>query len=76
MQQISQQRSEAAVQTNPVVAIRSSAVRFITRQSTTVQIFAAMLLGMLMLYGVGFASIDLAHNAAHDGRHAVAFPCH
>ncbi len=41
-----------------------------------VQIFGAILLGLVMLYGVGFASIDVAHNAAHDGRHAVAFPCH
>jgi cobalt transporter subunit CbtB len=36
----------------------------------------ALLLGVLLLYGVGFAHADLLHNAAHDGRHAFAFPCH
>mgnify|MGYP001166387344 CR=1 FL=1 len=36
----------------------------------------AALLGMFMLYGVGFAGPQALHNAAHDGRHAFAFPCH
>ena len=34
------------------------------------------LLGLFLLYGVGFAQPDILHNAAHDGRHAFAFPCH
>ncbi len=37
---------------------------------------AALFLGIFILYGVGFASPDLLHNAAHDGRHAWSFPCH
>ena len=32
--------------------------------------------GLVLLYGVGFASIPAAHDAAHDTRHAIAFPCH
>lgn len=36
----------------------------------------ALLLGTFLLLGVGFASPDVIHNAAHDGRHAFAFPCH
>jgi cobalt transporter subunit CbtB len=32
--------------------------------------------GLLMLYGVGFATLSVAHNAAHDTRHATGFPCH
>jgi cobalt transporter subunit CbtB len=36
----------------------------------------ALLLGVFLIYGVGFAHADLLHNAAHDGRHAFAFPCH
>jgi len=36
----------------------------------------AALLGMFMLYGVGFAGPQVLHNAAHDGRHAFSFPCH
>ena len=38
-------------------------------------IFAAML-GVLLLVGVGFAPVSALHNAAHDTRHAAAFPCH
>lgn len=45
-------------------------------QSIGAQIFGALLLGVVMVYGVGFASMDIAHNAAHDARHAIAFPCH
>ena len=37
---------------------------------------AAMLLGSFLVLGVGFAQIDTVHNAAHDGRHSFAFPCH
>jgi cobalt transporter subunit CbtB len=37
---------------------------------------AAALLGSFLVYGVGLANSDTLHNAAHDGRHAFAFPCH
>ena len=37
-------------------------------------LFAAAL-GLVILFGIGFAP-GAAHNAAHDTRHAVAFPCH
>jgi cobalt transporter subunit CbtB len=33
-------------------------------------------LGLFMLWGVGFSHIEALHNAAHDTRHANAFPCH
>ena len=34
------------------------------------------LVGLAFLFLSGFASPDLVHNAAHDARHAFAFPCH
>ena len=34
------------------------------------------ILGVFLLIGVGFANPDIIHNAAHDARHANAFPCH
>ena len=37
---------------------------------------AAAMLGMAILFGVGLANSDTIHNAAHDTRHAAAFPCH
>ena len=36
----------------------------------------AILLGGFFIFGVGFAGPMAIHNAAHDGRHAFAFPCH
>ncbi len=36
----------------------------------------ALLLGSFMLLGIGFAHSETIHNAAHDTRHALTFPCH
>ncbi len=44
--------------------------------STTLQIIAAALIAVVVLYGVGFNELDIAHNSAHDARHSVVFPCH
>ena len=44
--------------------------------SFRVQIFAALLFGMFIIFAVGFAPMDVAHNAAHDARHSLALPCH
>ena len=33
-------------------------------------------LGLVLLYGAGFAQPQALHEAAHDARHAFAFPCH
>ncbi|MFI5103880.1 MAG: CbtB domain-containing protein [Terriglobales bacterium] len=35
-----------------------------------------LLIGLVVLYAVGFSSMPRAHNAAHDTRHASGFPCH
>jgi len=44
--------------------------------STVIQIVSAITLGVALLFAVGFSPMDVAHNAAHDARHAFAFPCH
>lgn len=41
-----------------------------------IPLLAAILLGAFLVYGVGFAGSQTIHNAAHDARHAFAFPCH
>jgi cobalt transporter subunit CbtB len=38
--------------------------------------FMAAILGVVLVWGVGFSHIEAIHNAAHDTRHANAFPCH
>ena len=32
--------------------------------------------GATLLYTVGLSHMAVAHNAAHDTRHAIGFPCH
>jgi cobalt transporter subunit CbtB len=36
----------------------------------------ALLLGLVLIGGIGFASDMRVHNGAHDTRHALGFPCH
>lgn len=36
----------------------------------------AIFVGATLLYTVGLSHIAVAHNAAHDTRHAIGFPCH
>lgn len=47
-----------------------------TSTSVLVQLGAALALGFVMLYAVGFSEASVAHNAAHDVRHASGRPCH
>lgn len=37
---------------------------------------AALALGTALIFTVGFAHSTSVHNAAHDTRHTLAFPCH
>jgi cobalt transporter subunit CbtB len=36
----------------------------------------AILLGLFILSGTGFVEASALHDAAHDSRHSLAFPCH
>ncbi|MDP6353015.1 MAG: CbtB domain-containing protein [Alphaproteobacteria bacterium] len=47
-----------------------------TRTIAKLPALIAALLGIFFLFGVGFASPMVIHNAAHDARHAFSFPCH
>jgi cobalt transporter subunit CbtB len=47
-----------------------------TDVSVVVQAALAMALGLFIVGVVGFSHISAIHNAAHDVRHANAFPCH
>lgn len=58
-------------QANPAITVAP-----IARTRVPTAALCAFLLGTFLLYGVGFASPNAIHNAAHDGRHAHSFPCH
>jgi len=45
-------------------------------QAAVIPALSAILLGAFLVLGIGFAHSDTIHNAAHDSRHAFAFPCH
>ena len=38
--------------------------------------FALLFVGATLFFAVGLSSMAVAHNAAHDTRHAIGFPCH
>jgi cobalt transporter subunit CbtB len=44
--------------------------------SRAISIFMAALLGVVIIGVVGFSHVEAVHNAAHDYRHSMSFPCH
>ncbi|MGE0419097.1 MAG: CbtB domain-containing protein [Acetobacteraceae bacterium] len=36
----------------------------------------ALVLGIFVVFMVGFAGSSVLHEAAHNTRHSIAFPCH
>ncbi len=57
--------------------VKVNAVRGETMASSgkLAPLFAAVL-GLVLLYGAGFAQTAEIHNGAHDTRHSAGFPCH
>ncbi len=39
-------------------------------------VMVALLLGMFVVFIAGFAGASVLHEAAHNTRHSLAFPCH
>jgi cobalt transporter subunit CbtB len=48
----------------------------VSASSRAIQLALAGLLGVFILGFTGFSHMEVAHNAAHDYRHSMAFPCH
>jgi cobalt transporter subunit CbtB len=46
------------------------------RQETLRAALVAALLGLSLVFLTGFAQPQVLHNAAHDTRHSLSFPCH
>ena len=36
----------------------------------------AIVVGFFLVFAAGFAHPEALHNAVHDARHSLAFPCH
>ncbi|WP_210484244.1 CbtB domain-containing protein [Microvirga antarctica] len=47
-----------------------------TPASRILQLGLAAFLGLFVVGFAGFSHISAVHNAAHDVRHSLAFPCH
>ncbi len=44
--------------------------------SRATQLGLVALLGLFVIGFVGFSHAEVVHNAGHDYRHSMAFPCH
>lgn len=47
-----------------------------TKTTSALQPLLAVICGLFIVGFVGFSHAEAVHNAAHDTRHANAFPCH
>lgn len=56
--------------------VTAKAQPFSERAGVLAPVALALLAGLFLLYGAGFAQSAALHDAAHDARHAFAFPCH
>ena len=52
------------------------AVRTAERSEVLRAALVALVLGLGLIYLTGFAYPEVLHNAAHDTRHGLSFPCH
>ncbi len=56
--------------TKPATAIGARA------DASLATILFVALIGATLLFAAGFANQAVMHDAAHDTRHSIAFPCH
>ena len=45
-------------------------------QARALPLLMAGFLGLFIIGMVGFSHMNVMHNAGHDYRHSMAFPCH
>ena len=55
---------------------RQAESRSASRAEVLIAAVLVAMLGTFLIWGVGFSHIAALHNAAHDTRHSMAFPCH
>lgn len=60
----------------PVQQTASAIATTEVRTGKLLQSAMAICFGLVIVGFVGFSHLEIVHNAAHDTRHANAFPCH
>ncbi|MCP4126137.1 MAG: CbtB-domain containing protein [Desulfobulbaceae bacterium] len=48
----------------------------VTLEQRVVPAVLAIMMGLSLIFSVGLVGSDTIHNAAHDVRHSMTFPCH
>ncbi len=56
--------------------ITTQSYRAAAKTTVSLPAILAIIFGVFMVFGTGFAQPTNMHNAAHDARHALTFPCH
>ena len=64
------------MQEDTILTANSAIPAVSSRGQTLAAAALAGMLGMVLIWGVGFSRVEAFHNAAHDTRHSNAFPCH
>ncbi len=54
----------------------SSSLPAVSSGSRAAQLGLVALLGFFIAGFLGFSHMEVVHNAGHDYRHSMAFPCH
>jgi cobalt transporter subunit CbtB len=64
------------MQKNSQAIATSARTRVVVLNETRRAALVALIFGVALVYTVGFANSQTVHDAAHDTRHALSFPCH
>ena len=65
-------KTDAVLQGSATAATSATA----SRGDAVTAAAVALLAGVFLVFTMGFAHPDMLHNAAHDWRHSMSFPCH
>jgi len=57
-------------------SVQSLDARAAQRADVHIAAAIAFVFGVALVFTTGFAHSSTIHNAAHDTRHALSFPCH
>jgi cobalt transporter subunit CbtB len=68
--------TEEMMQADTIRSREHAGLRSRVRSDALIAATMAALLGAFLIWFAGFSPIAVLHNAAHDTRHSMIFPCH